>query len=65
MKDKVFSFLAAIGIPLCSLQNPHNICNGICGNCRFACIPALVLACCLIVKALYKKLKKYRYVYYE
>ena len=37
MKNKIISFLVAMGIPISSISSAGGGCNGICGSCQFSC----------------------------
>ena len=42
MKNKIISFLVAMGIPISSISSAGGGCNGICGNCQFSCTPGVL-----------------------
>jgi hypothetical protein len=56
MKNKIISFLVAMGIPISSISSAGGGCNGICGSCQFSCTPGVLALLLLGSKFIYKKL---------
>ena len=65
MKNKIISFLVAMGIPISSLSSAGGGCNGICGSCQFGCTPGVLALLLLGGKFIYKKLLNKGRVSYE
>ena len=65
MKNKIISFLVAMGIPISSIISAGGGCNGICGNCQFSCTPGVLALLLLGSKFIYKKLLNKGRVSYE
>lgn len=57
MKNKIISFLIAMGIPVSALSTQGAGCTGICGSCNLSCTPGVVALLLLGAKALYKNCK--------
>lgn len=56
MKNKIISFLVAMGIPVSSISSAGGGCTGICGSCQFSCTPGILALLLLGSKFLCKKL---------
>jgi hypothetical protein len=65
MKNKIISFLVAMGIPISSISSAGGGCNGICGSCQFSCTPGVLALLLLGSKFIYKKLLNKGRVSYE
>ena len=57
MKNKLISFLVAMGIPVSAISTQGAGCSGICGSCNLSCTPGIFALLLLGVKALYKNYK--------
>lgn len=57
MKNKVISFLIAMGIPVSALSTQGAGCTGICGSCSLSCTPGVIALLLLGAKAAYKNFK--------
>lgn len=57
MKNKLISFLIAMGIPVSALQTQGAGCTGVCGSCNLSCTPGVVALLLLAGKVLYKNLQ--------
>ncbi|CAK7042872.1 hypothetical protein [Phascolarctobacterium sp.] len=64
MKNKIITFLAALGIPVSSLGGTSG-CTGVCGNCQLSCVPGVVAVVILTCKVISKKLAEKRHMGYE
>lgn len=64
MKNKVITFLAAIGIPISALWN-RGSCTGACGSCQLGCLPVVLAVVILSFKIIRKKIKDKRRIGYE
>jgi len=65
MKNKIVSFLIAMGIPVSSISSVSGGCTGICGSCQLSCTPGILALLLLGSKFLYKKLLNKGRVGYE
>ena len=65
MKNKIISFLIAMGIPVSSVSTASGGCTGICGNCQLSCTPGILALLLLGSKFLYKKIVSKGCVNYE
>ena len=65
MKNKIISFLVAMGIPISSISTASGGCTGICGSCQFSCTPGVLALFLLVGKFLYKKMMHKGSVSYE
>ena len=65
MKNKIISFLIAMGIPVSSISTAGGGCTGICGNCQLSCTPGILALLLLGYKFLYKKVFSKGRVSYE
>ena len=65
MKNKIISFLIAMGIPVSSISTASGGCTGICGSCQLSCTPGILALLLLGSKFLYKKLLNKGRVSYE
>jgi hypothetical protein len=65
MKNKIISFLVAMGIPISSISSAGGGCNVICGSCQFSCTPGVLALLLLGSKFIYKKLLNKGRVSYE
>lgn len=57
MKNKIISFLIAMGIPVSALSTQGAGCTGICGSCSLSCTPGVIALLLLGGKAAYKNFK--------
>lgn len=57
MKNKIISFLLAMGIPVSAISTQGAGCTGICGSCNLGCTPGVVALLLLAGKVFYKNLK--------
>ncbi len=64
MKNKILTFLAAMGIPV-SAWGSTSGCTGTCGNCQLSCFPGILAVVILCCKVGYKKIAEKRRVGYE
>ena len=55
IRNKLITFIAAMGIPISSVTSSAGGCTGVCGNCRLSCVPGVVALLILLVKVLKKK----------
>ena len=65
MKNKIISFLVAMGIPVSSVFSAGGGCNGVCGSCQYSCTPGILALLLLGTRFLYKKLARKGRVSYE
>lgn len=57
MKNKLITFLIAMGIPVTSLSVQGPGCTGICGSCSFNCTPGVLALLFLTAKYCYQRMK--------
>ena len=65
MRNKIISFLVAMGIPVSSISTASGGCTGICGSCQLSCTPGILALLLLGSKFLYQKLLNNGRVSYE
>lgn len=65
MKNKIISFLVAMGIPVSSISSAGSGCTGVCGSCQYSCTPGILALLLLGTRFLYKKLARKGRVSYE
>ena len=65
MKNKIISFLVAMGIPVSSISSAGGGCTGVCGSCQYSCTPGILALLLLGIRFLYKKLARKGRVSYE
>ena len=65
MKNKIISFLVAMGIPVSSISSAGGGCNGVCGSCQYSCTPGILALLFLGTRFLYKELARKGRVSYE
>ena len=57
MKNKIISFLIAMGIPVSTLSLQGGGCTGLCGSCGFNCTPGILALLLLAGKYCYQRMK--------
>ncbi|MGM9569491.1 MAG: hypothetical protein ACI3XC_05365 [Phascolarctobacterium sp.] len=57
MKNKLITFLIAMGIPVSTLSVQGPGCTGLCGNCSFNCTPGIFALLLLVGKYCWRRLK--------
>ena len=57
MKNKLISFLIAMGIPVSTLSLQGGGCTGLCGSCSFNCTPGILALLLLAGKYCYQRMK--------
>ena len=57
MKNKLISFLIAMGIPVSTLSLQGGGCTGLCGSCSFNCTPGILALLLLAAKYCYQRMK--------
>ena len=57
MKNKLISFLIAMGIPVSTLSLQGAGCTGLCGSCSFNCTPGILALLLLAGKYCYQRMK--------
>ena len=57
MKNKLISFLIAMGIPVSTLSLQGAGCTGLCGSCGFNCTPGIFTLLLLCCKYCYQRMK--------
>ena len=57
MKNKLITFLIAMGIPVTTLSMQGSGCTGLCGSCSFNCTPGIFALLLLAGKYCWQRLK--------
>ena len=58
MKNKIITFLLAMGMPVSALYMQGAGCTGICGSCGFNCTPCIFTLLLLAGKVCYQRMKE-------
>ncbi|MGM9529112.1 MAG: hypothetical protein ACI3XH_03855 [Phascolarctobacterium sp.] len=58
MKNKLITFLLAMGMPISALYVQGPGCTGVCGSCGFNCTPGVFTLLLLAGKVCYQRVKE-------
>ena len=57
MKNKIITFILAMGMPVSAIYAQGPGCTGVCGSCGFNCTPGIFTLLLLVGKVCYKRMQ--------